>query len=111
MEKNICSWCGGGSALDIGSGIFSDFDSDCSYGIPVCPGCGGLGVTVNEEKFEALRSDIFRLRFEYCPVSGNKKLTEEEKEQKKKELLEAVRKIYERYGDGCTDCYAKKLLE
>lgn len=111
MEKSrSCDWCCGGSILDVGSGIFRDFDSDFSYGVPVCPGCGGLGIIVDSTRFKELSDKIYRLRFEYCP-GGGKELPQEELRKKFKELIGAVQEIYREFGNKNMNCYAKGLLE
>lgn len=53
-DEKKCDWCQGGSSLDIGTGCFRDIDSDFSYGIPICGGCGGLGRQVINLDFRDL---------------------------------------------------------
>lgn len=69
METKPCSWCTRGP-LQIGSGLFRDFDSDLSYGIPICPGCGGLGVEIVSDDFKTRTKRIGDLRSAYCPVES-----------------------------------------
>ena len=97
-----CSWCTPKGELYLGPGKFRDIDSDVSYGIPVCSGCGGLGVVVNSDEFQKSISDIHKLRFAYCPIGNQKTLLSSEKLQRLNEYLDAVKRHYKMFNNYAT---------
>lgn len=104
-----CEWCCGDSCLNIGTGMFRDVDSDTSYGIPVCSGCGGLGFGIPEDKvYQALREQVFTLRFEYCPQDSLPKPPHGARLASLRALIETVTKIYTVYGRGA-ECFAQRI--
>lgn len=112
INPRTCDWCQPSRnsgpdtlALVIGKGIFRDFDSDLSDGIPVCGGCGGLGVQYPGEDFENRRTKIMELRFKYCPTDVNERerLTESDRlgtlKQLDREILDReIKELVEIYG-------------
>ncbi|MDP2934268.1 MAG: hypothetical protein Q8N59_00635 [bacterium] len=108
-DKEACDWCCGGSILDCGSGVFRDFDSDLSYGVPVCGGCGGLGRIVKNEDFEARTQRIMDLRFEYCPVDSCPDLPIVIQVKKLEALINEVTELFGIYGKETDECFAKAL--
>ncbi len=113
MKRSPCSWCCGESSLNIGAGSFRDFDFDYSYGLPICGGCGGLGIQVDDEEFRRLTKEIIRLRFEYCPT-GDMHLCPDlpfiVRLQKYKALQAVVVEIFGKFAESGNECYAKDLI-
>src|SRR4051812_21391645 len=75
LQRKPCDWCvnmsgPAAATLYVGPGIFRDLDSDHSYGIPVCSGCGGIGSIVAGGDFKARVKRISGLRFKYCPMDN-----------------------------------------
>lgn len=87
-----CNWCCGGSELDVGSGIFADFDSDFGDGVPVCGGCGGVGRQINSPNFKEQANSIMELRFAYYKASAPDRLSI------LKTLIEKVKEHFSLYG-------------
>jgi len=119
IEKEPCWWCKPGPnsgpatlELVIGSGAFRDFDSDTSYGIPVCGGCGGLGYQYPGNDFEEKTKEIMKLRFEYCPTDG-RTLPPEVKLAKLQGLRAKISELYRKYQaqQPEEDCFAKRVSE
>jgi len=98
-----------------GGGVFMDVDfdsSDLSYrGIPVCGGCGGLGVQFNTRDFKRSCRRIGDLRFKYHP-GDNLALHPPDIiiYTNLKKLLEEIRALTEKYGFGLPNSYARTLL-
>jgi tetratricopeptide (TPR) repeat protein len=63
----LCDWCSG-------TGKFRDVDSDFGVylypAIPICGGCGGIGVQYESKDFKDRVSKICDLRFEYYPTDS-----------------------------------------
>lgn len=114
LENKIepCGWCSGNSILNIGAGAFQDFDSDLSYGFPVCGGCGGLGITMESEEFKAATKRIMSLRFEYCPVDDKgPSLPLIIQLQKLEQLEYEITALYRQYGQKNNDCLAQSVAQ
>ncbi len=108
-EPTVCTWCRSGSTLDCGSGHFRDFDSDFSYGIDVCGGCGGLGRQINVEDFRQRTQRIINLRFEYCPTSGDISPAMSIRLEKLEALIYEVSELFRLYGREDDQCFAKEI--
>jgi|GEM_PF-3128283 len=110
-----CSWCTGGSILDVSPGVFRDSDVDFSSysypGIPVCGGCGGLGETLETEDFKERTSRIMKTRFEFHPTDGLPEPPSPVLLKALEGLDTEVKALVERYGHGADDSYAKKIAE
>jgi len=110
-----CDWCSRGGVKGDGGGVFMDVDfdsSDLSYrGIPVCGGCGGLGVQFNTRDFKRRCRRIGDLRFKYHPIDN---LPLDPPDiiiyTNLKKLLEEIRALTEKYGFGLPNSYARTLL-
>jgi tetratricopeptide (TPR) repeat protein len=111
LKESICDWCCGGSILDCGIGCFRDVDSDFSYGIPVCGGCGGLGRQIKNDDFEARRERILKLRFEYCPTDNEEEATIGVKVKKLEALINEVTELFKIYGKEGDKSYAKEIAD
>ena len=110
MTKVRCEWCSGTSALNIGPGQFRDFDSDTSYGIPVCGGCGGLGFGfADSADYQERRKRIMKLRFTYCPVDGLPAPNGGMRLKALKELEREIKELYVLYGDN-QPCLAQQVV-
>jgi hypothetical protein len=66
-EMVECPECGPHNVASLGLGMSRDFDSDLSYGLPICVICGGLGRMVDVEDFTASVTRIYKLRIKFCP--------------------------------------------
>lgn len=112
LQSKSCDWCSGGSFLDIRPGKFRDFDSDLSYGIPVCGGCGGLGVQYEIEDYKERTRRICDLRFKYCPTdpSEREKLTTTDKLANLIALEAEVKDLVSIYG-AKEDSFANEINE
>lgn len=114
MSFKLCDWCVPKPHLGFiadKNGFFSDFDCDLSYGIGVCGGCGGLGMQVAGEDFDARTARIMKLRFEYCPTNDVlPPLPIGARLRALKGLKNELAEHYRLYGEG-RSCYAKFLLE
>lgn len=113
-----CSWCCGGSSLNVASGAFRDFDSDFFYGVPVCGGCGGTGVGSSDPDFKQRATEIMDLRFAYCPVTDPAQdpcgpLPSCLLLQRLEALKSAIVNMYEKYGRKSADdkSYAKQVVD
>jgi hypothetical protein len=110
LKEVVCDWCCGGSILDIGAGMFRDFDSDLSYGIPVCGGCGGLGKQIENDDFKARINRILELRFEYCPVDpSSAEVSVGIKIEKLEALIREVTELFRIYGKKGDKSFAEKI--
>ena len=110
LSVRACSWCRRGSPLDVGPGIFRDVDSDQTYGIPVCGGCGGLGHEMDDPDFKESCGRILQLRMAYCPTSGLPVVSPGVRLKALLELEERVKALYKEFGSG-QNCYAKRISE
>ena len=114
LEKIIssCDWCCGPSELNIGPGYFSDYDSDLSYGIPLCGGCGTLGIRVDSEEFKTAARSIMKLRFEYCPDprEPGPKVPAIIRVQKLEQIEKEVTAHYQRYGQQEINSFAQEIV-
>jgi len=102
-EEQPCSWCQGGGDLDVGPGIFRDFDSDLGDGIPVCGGCGGIGRQINSPNFRKQAENIMKLRFAYHKARGLDRLSI------LKTLVEKVEKHFRLYGREDDKSFAARI--
>lgn len=106
-----CTWCCGSdhAGLNLGAGLFRDVDSDFSYGIPVCGGCGGLGFTIPGKKFRKSTETIMNLRFAFCPPSTEVPLPNVLRLQRLQALITAVKEHYEKFGESRQGCCAERI--
>jgi len=111
IKEEICDWCQRGSSLDIGSGYFRDIDSDFSYGVAVCGGCGGLGRQIINSDFRERVGKISKLRFEYCPLPLSEEIPEVVKLKKLKELIGEVTELFRLYGRDKDSSFAKRISD
>lgn len=111
-QNSPCDWCCRGGSLDIGSGAFRDFDSDFSYGIPVCGGCGGVGRTVNTSEFRERANRVMELRFLYCPSDSDRlgPLPPCLLHVRLEALITAVKDMYRDYGDSKDKSFANMVV-
>ncbi len=108
-KQEECDWCRKTSLLYTEVGHFRDFDSDYSYGIGICPGCGGVGVTYEIEEFKQRVERIRKLRKEYClPNEGTRS---DIRFKKLRVLIREVIELHEKYGEEGTKCFAKDIKE
>lgn len=71
IQSKLCSWCGSGLDPNDGNGYLVDTDMKQTRefpAIPVCGGCGGLGVQFDAEDFKTRVNRIKALRFQFCPI-------------------------------------------
>jgi hypothetical protein len=104
--------------LNLGPGYFRDFDSDYSYGIPVCGGCGGIGTEIlGDESFRLSAKIVMDSRFRYCPTdSANLSLKEPRNPQEAlnnlRDLITEVVRHYAAYRfHAKPNCFAEKIQE
>lgn len=110
-KKVRCDWCCGSSILNVGPGYFRDTDSDTSYGIPVCGGCGGLGFGfMDSADYKERRERIFTLRFTYCPVDDLPSPNAGMRLKTLRQLEREVKELYELYGDN-QPCFAQSIAQ
>lgn len=113
-DSKVCSWCGHKGVPGDGNGVFRDFDVDFntfSYpGIPVCGGCGGLGVEHEVEDFKARTSRICDLRFKFHPVDGLQEPPIVIPYVALKELIKEVEELVKHYGPASENSFANRLL-
>jgi len=88
--------------------LFRDFDSDYGDGIPVCGGCGGLGVipVERDEAFIARAREILDLRFKFCPLSGPVP-DSSERIVILGELAQKIKLMIAAYGSSDHSCFAR----
>ena len=115
LEKSKpCDWCSPGGVVGDGNGVFRDSDYDFSIlsypGIPVCGGCGGLGVQYESEDFKERCVRVCDLRFKYHPTNS---LAFDPPfiliYTSLKKLLEEVKELTEKY-DSPSNSFAKRFL-
>jgi tetratricopeptide (TPR) repeat protein len=71
IQSKLCTWCGSGFDPNDGNGYLFDSDMNQSRifpAIPICGGCGGLGVQFDTEDFKTRVNRIKTLRFQFCPI-------------------------------------------
>jgi len=112
-KSESCWWCSKDSSLNVAPGWFRDFDSDLSYGIPVCGGCGGLGIQFDSDDFKERTDKIMKLRFEYCPQDPEKMaaLTIPQKLNILKSIEQEVIDLVKTYGYGAENSLARQISE
>ncbi len=114
LKGKLCSWCGHKGVAGDGNGVFRDVDVDISTrgypGIPVCGGCGGLGVEYDTEDFKRRMERIMKLRFEFHPIDNFPDPPDIILYQTLKSLLEEVKELTEKYGCGNEKSFARTLL-
>lgn len=116
LHSIACWWCSGKNDsyhLNVGPGIFRDFDSDLSYGIPICGGCGGLGFQYETEDFKERTQKIMDLRFKYRPSDPKERkgLSVSEMLQTLVYLENEVKDLVEKYGSGVENSFAKNIID
>jgi tetratricopeptide (TPR) repeat protein len=94
--------------LNIGPGACRDIDSEVSYGIPICGGCGGLGFIVDTEDFLARAREIARARSAYCPSDGPRP-PDVLMLGALEALVREVKEHYRLYGDARKVCFAAEI--
>lgn len=116
LKVSVCSWCGHSGVRGDGNGQFADTDYAPGRGffypaVPICSGCGGLGVQVQSKEFEKLTSKVYEYRFKYYPVDRFPEPPEIVPYKYLKLLLETVEEIVKKYGDLASEnCYAKWII-
>jgi tetratricopeptide (TPR) repeat protein len=115
LEKSKpCDWCSPEGVKGDGNGIFRDSDYDFSIlsypGIPVCGGCGGLGVQYDSQDFKERCERICTLRFKYHPTDS---LAIDPPfiliYTNLKKLLEEVKELTEKY-DSPSNSFARDFI-
>lgn len=113
-KGKICDSCCSKDPLSLGAGPgrFRDFDSDYSYGIAVCPFCGGMGRVINSKKFKAKTKRIWDLRDKYCPLVSNfSAIPAAARLQILEEMISEIKDLFEIYGSKNDVCFAKEVSE
>lgn len=114
-KPKTCSWCGHHGVSGDGNGIFMDTDffpgKGFSYkAIPVCGGCGGLGVQFDTTDFKERTSKISDLRFKFYPVDKFPEPPSIVPYAYLKELISEVEQLVKIYAID-KDCYATRLIK
>lgn len=108
-----CSWCAKNGVPGDGAGLFQGDDSNLIFfpTIPVCGGCGGLGVEFKSRDFKRRAKRIMKLRLQFHPTD---KLNEHPPfvimHQALKIIVDEVKQLVEVYGPGMKGSYASYLL-
>lgn len=111
-QMKDCFWCSSVNELYLGPGKFRDFDSDFSYGIPICGGCGGFGKQINTNEFKKTAKRILKLRFEYCPMDSDYvPVPVSIKLQKLEAIVSEATALWKKYKLPNWDCYAKEIVD
>ena len=116
IKVQVCSWCGRRGVRGDGSGQFMDTDvnpgRDFFYpAIPICSGCGGLGVEINSDEFRALAQKVYEYRFKYYPVDKYPEPPVIVPYKYLKLLIATVEEIVQKFGSyGVENCYAKWFI-
>ncbi len=112
-----CSWCHPKPEfpnIRDGFGSFADVDVDFntfSYpGIPVCGGCGGIGLQYNTEDFKTRTSRIMELRFQFHPVDSLPEPPEALIYHSLRELVEQVKSLSVDYGPIPAESFAAEIV-
>lgn len=110
-----CDWCSRGGVVGDGNGWFRDSDVDFSSrgysGIPVCGGCGGLGVQYDTPDFAQRTKRIMELRFEFHPTDALPDPPEILLYLTLKELIKEVRDLVAKYPTENKSCYAQVISD
>ncbi|KKT54328.1 MAG: hypothetical protein UX08_C0020G0007 [Candidatus Collierbacteria bacterium GW2011_GWB1_45_35] len=114
LSSVTCSWCGHKGVPGDGNGVFRDVDVDfntLSYpGIPICGGCGGLGVEYEVEDFKARTSRICDLRFKFHPVDDLQEPPTVIPYVALRELIKEVEELVKYYGPASENSFSSRLL-
>lgn len=114
MKSRICRMCGDEDLPGDGKGMFMDSDvgeDDFNYpAIPVCEGCGGLGIEFDCEDFKIRCRRIADLRFEFHPTDGLDEPPAILLYQTLTDLINEVGELVMIYGTGVEDSYATEIL-
>lgn len=117
MDTNLsqpCDWCARKGVPGDGDGQFRDVDVDFNKfyypGIPICGGCGGLGIQFDTEDFKARVERILKLRFEFHPTDGLSEPPTSVIYVKLKALIKEVEELTQEYGLGSENSYARRFI-
>ena len=114
QQYEVCNWCGHMGVPGDGNGIFMDTDyfpgRGFSYSaIPICGGCGGLGIQFSTRDFQDRTDKIGDLRFKFYPMDSFPEPPSVVPYQYLNELLKEVEDLVARYKIT-SDCYATRLI-
>lgn len=111
-KEKICDSCcsSGPLSLGIGPGRFRDLDSDYSYGIDICPFCGGLARQIDSDDFRARAKRIRDQRNKYCPITGLP-VPAIVRLQILEEMISEIKELFRIYGTENDICFARDISE
>jgi tetratricopeptide (TPR) repeat protein len=79
--------------------------------IPICSGCGGLGVEIDSDEFRTLAQKVYEYRFKYYPVDRFPEPPEIVPYTYLKLMLQTVEEIVHKFGQTSSEgCYAKWFI-
>jgi len=112
LVSRPCDWCSGSSSLNVGTGIFRDFDwepmAGILTGIPICGGCGGTGLQFDNDDFKARRETIMDLRFKFADEVEAKNPSQQLKVLQ--QLETEVKELVNIYGNGSDKSFANTIV-